>query len=63
MVERITDPHKPVQVHGYGRIADGDVVRQPPRPVAPPTRREYLIASLAVAVVVLAVVLRAAVLT
>ena len=39
MVERITDPHQPVIVHGTGRLADGDTVKQPSAPPAQPDRR------------------------
>ena len=37
MVERITDPHKPVHICGYNRLPDNDRVPQPDN-YAPPAR-------------------------
>lgn len=39
MTERISTPHDLVAVHGTGRLADGDTVKQPPAPPVQPDRR------------------------
>ena len=46
MVERITDPHKPVTVHGTGRLADGEQVPIPPG--YQPPHRDGVVATIAV---------------
>lgn len=63
MVERITDPHRPVRINGIGRIPDGRPgpcgVPQPPLPEPTPTRYEWRVFWMAFAVVVLGVVIGA----
>ncbi|HEY9414421.1 MAG TPA: hypothetical protein VIQ30_06670 [Pseudonocardia sp.] len=54
MVERITDPHKPVQVHGYGRLVDGDTVKQLPPGYHPPRRGGVVTTIAACTVIVVA---------
>lgn len=49
MVERITDPHQPVAVHGTGRLADGQGVPVPPRQL-PLATREFVYGCIIVAV-------------
>lgn len=65
MVERITNPHRPVQLtHGLYRIPDGHIVPNPPRPTpapepepAAPTRYEWRVFWTTVAVVALGVLI------
>ena len=60
MVERITNPHRPVQLTpGCYRIPDGHVVPNPPRPAPEPapTRYERRVFWMTVAVVALGVVI------
>lgn len=62
MVERITDPHRPVQLtHGLYRIPDGHIVPNPPGPTpAPepvPTRYEWRVFWLTLTVVALGVLI------
>ena len=58
MVERITDPHRPVVVHGTGRIPDGQGVPQPPAAPPPPvTFTERVWAVVFVGVVLAAIAL------
>ncbi|MFI6332961.1 hypothetical protein ACIBBG_32230 [Micromonospora chersina] len=57
MVERITEAHKPVHIHGTGRIPDGREVPQPQPELAPPvTFAERLWAVMFVGVILTAIV-------
>ena len=55
MVERITDPHKPVHIRGYNRLPDGDRVERPlsPQAAPQPLSRSRLAPGLIVAAIVL----------
>ena len=62
MVERITDPHRPVQIHGTGRLPDGQ--NGPcgvPQPATPPPPSDHTRATVlaCLLVVALAVVIGA----
>ena len=58
MIERITDPHRPVSLrNGTGRIPDGREVPQPPRPAPAPNRYEWRVFWLTLAVVALGVLI------
>lgn len=64
MVERITDPHRPVQLSpGCYRIPDGHIVPQPPPaepdPEPAPTSYEWRVFWMGLAVVLLGVVIGA----
>lgn len=51
MVERTTTPHHLVNVHGTGRLADGQGVPQPPRPPLPLATRQFVCGVICAAIV------------
>ncbi len=42
MVKRTTTPHRMINMHGIGRLPDGQGVPHPPRPPLPLATREFV---------------------